>query len=68
MLSSIFRPAGFTVCVEVKSSSGRNKPFKMLYFNAMSALLKLDDLKILAEDDTTHVINVWRTFAVRATV
>ena len=56
MLSSIFRLAGSTVSIEVKSSSGRNNPFKMLYFNAMSALLKLYDLKILAEDDTTHVI------------
>ena len=34
----------------------------------MSALLKLYDLKILAKDDVTHVIKVWRTFAVRVTV
>ena len=40
----------------------------MLYINAMSALLKLYDLKILAADDVTHVIKVWRTFAVRVTV
>jgi len=40
-----------TVCVEGESSNSNSKCFNILYFNARSILPKLDELKVLAEDN-----------------
>ena len=45
-----------TVRVEGESSSGSNNPLNILYFNARSVFPKLDELKILVEDNNPDVI------------
>ena len=41
-----------TICVEEECSNSSSKCLNILYFNARSILPKLDELKIVAEENT----------------